>query len=109
MNRLTTEEELIYNKLFHKKFDHIDYSIPIKFPKHWVVEFYPPFLGAMVRFMVNGWSVYLDADNSLGAYPEAPYLEIAHGQYPRFEYTKEGIQEFIDYVNQATHENNHEK
>tara|TARA_R110002020_G_scaffold245766_3_gene459466 strand:+ start:8745 stop:9083 length:339 start_codon:yes stop_codon:yes gene_type:complete len=103
---LTPMEEAAYTTLVDKKFDHIDYSIPINFPTDWTLKFMPPLGGAMLRFLVNGWSVYLDGDNSLGAYPEGPYLEIAHGQYPRFEYTEEGIKEFIEYVNQATSENN---
>lgn len=61
----------------------------IQFPADWEVSIIPPFMGAMVRFLVrrndkpdNNVSVYMDSMNRLGHYGEddqgnpIPYWEI---------------------------------
>ena len=51
----------------------------IKFPAEWAIQVIPPFVGAMVRFIVHfegtAVSVYLDCYDRLGCFG-APYWEI---------------------------------
>ena len=59
-------------------------SIPsFNFPKNWNVQIIPPFLCAMVRFVITlpenpniRVSVYLDVNESLGFFGGKPYWEI---------------------------------
>ena len=47
----------------------------LQFPDGWKVRIIPPFVGATVRFVAEGISVYLDCHDSLGCVGE-PYWEI---------------------------------
>lgn len=57
---------------------------PLRFDSDWKIHMQPPWGSAMVRFLVNGHSVYLDCDASLGCVGE-PYWEIyLNGETYRF-------------------------
>ena len=100
--KLTTEEDGLYCSLTRKKYEDFKGTTPIKFPNHWEIQFIPPTMGAMVRFLINGMSVYYDFDGSLGLMDE-PYYEVYGGpeDVPRFYDTPEGVKEFIEYINNA--------
>jgi len=48
---------------------------PIHFKENWNVRIIPPFNGAIIRFVVNGVSVYLDCYDILGSFG-GPYWEV---------------------------------
>lgn len=69
------------------RWDHWGKEIPeLEFPAGWKVKINPPFVGAIVRFRVNGCvSVYLDCNNYLGC-EDGPYWEVYDGSEPeRFD------------------------
>ena len=68
----------------------------MKFPPDMTVEPLVPFGGAVVRFLLNGYSVYLDCFCQLG-FMEYPYWEVYDGDdCHRFKMEK--WQEMIDFI-----------
>jgi len=80
------------------------------FPPEWKIRIIPPFLGALIRFVVvtefGEISVYLDAYDNLGCMGMKPYWEIYPGETGdpvRFMMNEtveliEGIKKAIDYL-----------
>lgn len=73
----------------------------IVFPPGWRIRIIPPSIGAIVRFLAEDISVYLDCHGALGAV-ETPYWEIypsADGDTERFD--MEDIKGLIDGLRRA--------
>ena len=80
------EERAKINRFFREWIDRVPY---VPFDPAWMARAIPPFGGAIVRYSVDAegerFSIYLDADNSLGFYTDAdgnlaPYWEIMPGR-----------------------------
>jgi len=68
----------------------------MKFPQDMTVQPLTPFGGAIVRFFLNGYSVYLDCFSKLGCM-EYPYWEVYDGE-DCHRFKMEDWQEMIDFV-----------
>lgn len=79
------EERAKIDKFFREWIDRVPY---VPFDPAWEARAIPPFGGAIVRYIVDAegesFSIYLDADNSMGFHTDAdgnlaPYWEIMPG------------------------------
>jgi len=69
----------------------------IKFKSEWEVKVIPPFAGAIVRFVVNGVSVYLDCYDILGCFGE-PYWEIYPYEGDTYRCKMNNVDELLEAI-----------
>ena len=69
----------------------------IKFKQEWEVRIIPPFAGAIVRFVVDGVSVYLDCYDILGCFGE-PYWEIYPYEGDTYRCKMNNVDELLEAI-----------
>ena len=68
---------IIHDKEYRERqSENIDAVPAIQFDEDMEVKMLPPFWWALVRLEVNWYSIYFDADETLGLYGWKPYREI---------------------------------